>query len=81
MIERRLRSLSSGTPRCELPESYWSQNLSVPDCIAKVESSDSNDTYNIPEAVFQSLQKYVMMDQIGCFIEELELENSILTFL
>lgn len=71
-MEGALRGLTNPNDREVLPDSYWSQKLSVSECIEKVEAFGRSETMNTPEYIFQLLQKCVMMNKMDKFVEELQ---------
>lgn len=70
-IEANLRNLSEPNDRKELPDSYWTQKLSVAECIEKVEAFGRPEPIGTPEFFFQYLQKCALMDDLEGFLEHL----------
>lgn len=70
MIEETLRGLSIPNKRQDLPEAYWSQKLTIEQCIEKVDACTTEEPQLSPEYFLQLLQKCIMMDKMDLFIEE-----------
>ncbi|CAL8079951.1 unnamed protein product [Orchesella dallaii] len=72
ILETRLRNASVPNVRKDLPDAYWSQALSISECIDKVDAITTPEPPNSCERLMLTIQKSVMVDKMEDFITLLQ---------